>query len=165
MLKLPKSRFPQQVGWRNWWIPTAAPMTELVDSHSRSDAKGVLFDHFWTLWPDFWHTLALFGENCLLKLLLVWGQKKLWTDKKKSPYFPFKHKMFIYLWVRTVPLKCKVCHKTNIFLHWPVNQVVTRLGPGGLGILTYCCKKLRNVIRTIVQCSTRNWIAWVGGGG
>ena len=69
------------------------------------------------------------------------------------------------LWVRTEPLKCIVCHKTNIFLHWPVNQVVTRLGPGGLGILTYCCKKLRNVIRTIVQCSTRNWIAWVLGGG
>ena len=74
----------------NKWIPTAAPMTELVDSHSRSDAKGVLFGQFLTLWPDFWPTLGLFGENRLLRLLLVWGQKKLWADKKKSPYFPFK---------------------------------------------------------------------------
>ena len=33
----------------NKWIPTAAPMTEFVDSHSRSDAKGVLFCQFLTL--------------------------------------------------------------------------------------------------------------------
>ena len=40
----------------NKWIPTAAPMTELVDSHSRLNAKGVLFGQFWTLWPVFWPT-------------------------------------------------------------------------------------------------------------
>ena len=57
-------------------------MTELVDSLSRSDATWFLFGRFWTLWPDFWPTLGLFGENCLWKLVLVWGQKKLWADKK-----------------------------------------------------------------------------------
>ena len=66
MLKLPISGFPQQVGWQNWWIPPAALMTELVDSPSRSDDTWFLFSEFWTLWPDFWPTLGLFGENCLL---------------------------------------------------------------------------------------------------
>ena len=31
--------FPQKVGWQNWWIPSVAPMTESVDSLSRSDAE------------------------------------------------------------------------------------------------------------------------------
>ena len=31
------------------WIPTAAPMTELVDSHSRSDDTWFLFCQFLTL--------------------------------------------------------------------------------------------------------------------
>ena len=33
----------------NWWIPTAGQRTELVDSHSRSDATWSLFCEFWTL--------------------------------------------------------------------------------------------------------------------
>ena len=55
-------------------IPTAAPMTELVDSHSRLNAKGVLLGQFLTLRPVFWPTLGLFGENCQLRLLLVWAK-------------------------------------------------------------------------------------------
>ena len=39
-----------------------------MDSLSRSDATWFLFGQFLTLWPDFWPTLRLFGENCLLKL-------------------------------------------------------------------------------------------------
>ena len=39
-------------------IPTAAPMKELVDSHSRSNAKGVLL-------VNFWHFDLIFG--------LLWG--------------------------------------------------------------------------------------------
>ena len=31
--------FPQKVRWQNWWIPSVAPMTESVDSLSRSDAE------------------------------------------------------------------------------------------------------------------------------
>ena len=43
-------------------------------NYQQVDAKGVLFGQFLTLWPDFWPTLGLFGEHCLLRLLLVWGQ-------------------------------------------------------------------------------------------
>ena len=56
------------------WIPTVAQWTELVDSHSRLNAKGVLFGQFLTLRSVFWPTLGLFGENCQLRLLLVWAQ-------------------------------------------------------------------------------------------
>ena len=71
----------------NKWIPSVGWITELMDSLSssddriggcpqvnRSDVSWFLFGQFWTLWPDFWPTLRIFGENCLLKLVLVWGQ-------------------------------------------------------------------------------------------
>ena len=35
------------------WIPTVARRTELMDSHSSSDATWSLFGEFRTLWPDF----------------------------------------------------------------------------------------------------------------
>ena len=47
------SGFPQQLGGQNWWIPTVGRRTELMDSHSRSDATWSLFGEFRTLWPDF----------------------------------------------------------------------------------------------------------------
>ena len=67
-------------------IPSVGRITELMGSLSssddricgcpqvRSDVSWFLFGQFWTLWPDFWPTLRLFGENCLLKRVLVWGQ-------------------------------------------------------------------------------------------
>ena len=58
----------------NKWIPSVALRTELMDSLSSSEDTWFLFGQFWTLWPDFWPTLGLFGENCLLKLVLVWGR-------------------------------------------------------------------------------------------
>ena len=69
-----KKWIPSVGGWHNWWIPSAALRTELEDALSKSDATWFLFGQFWTLWPDFWPTLGLFGENCLLKLVLVWGR-------------------------------------------------------------------------------------------
>ena len=71
-------------------------MTESVDSLSRSDATWFLFGQFLTLWPDFLPTLGLFGENCLLKLVLVSGQWKLWADNLfclKSPLNSSRHRL------------------------------------------------------------------------
>ena len=58
---------------------------------SRLNAKGVLFGQLLTLRPVFWPTLGLFGENCLLKLLLVWANKNFEQIKTKLPYFPFNY--------------------------------------------------------------------------
>ena len=49
------------------------------------------FGQFFILLCDFLPTFGLFGENCLLRLLLVWGWSKLWANKNFSPNFPFKN--------------------------------------------------------------------------
>ena len=44
----PTCYFHFRQNWQNWWIPSAALMTESVDSLSRSDATWFLFGQFLT---------------------------------------------------------------------------------------------------------------------
>ena len=57
---IPSGNFPQQIRGRNWWIPTAGrmPLGPYFVNFGPSDQ---IFD-------------PLYGENCLLKLVLVWGR-------------------------------------------------------------------------------------------
>ena len=68
----------------NKWVPSVGRITELMNSLSssddrisecpqvsRSDVSWFLFGKFWTLWPDFWPTLGLFSDDCLLRLLML----------------------------------------------------------------------------------------------
>ena len=65
---------------------------KLVDSYGScwpQLAVWFLFREFFILWPDFWPTSGLFGENCLSRLVLVWGRYKLWANNFFLPNFPF----------------------------------------------------------------------------
>ena len=60
-------------------IPTVARRTELVDSHSRlvvriDDFPQPLGPYFVNFGPSDQIFDPLYGENCLLKLVLVWGR-------------------------------------------------------------------------------------------
>ena len=58
------------------WIHTVVLMKELVDSHSRSDGTYfmVLILLIFDTLTRYWGNLGLFGENCPLRLLFVWGR-------------------------------------------------------------------------------------------
>ena len=78
----------------------------------------VMWSLFWSkldLKMKIWPTSGRFGENCLLKLVLVCLILTQWWNKKKWLYFPFKILKFIALSdIQYFKLKHSELHKSPI---------------------------------------------------
>ena len=105
-----------------WWmsvlrVPSLAGCQFLEDPLTCLD---VMWSLFWSK-LDFkmkiWPTSGRFGENCLLKLVLVCLILTQWWNKKKLLYFPFKAQGPPW-WVR-YDAKDKLFTNVCIFEYWP----------------------------------------------
>ena len=73
-------------------VPTLAGCQFLEGPHTCLDVMWSLFWSKLDLKMKIWPTSGRFGENCLLKLVLVCPILTQWWNKKNWVYFPFKDK-------------------------------------------------------------------------